>query len=167
MMVYLGISLVSHDFFWYQTDFKTLPDRVVVYQEGQVISYQAGQSGYEELANAIQSSLSRGVSGTSGTFLTQQDLDAAYFKYVSVEAFFNTPVKVHTWFDSGSPTQILFPITGTYSAQNLVFLGLAGAYPSSGLRMKSLAPLQDVLMKLGYPVGLRSNSESLISIKQE
>lgn len=152
LLVYLGISLIAHDLYWFQPGFNVLPDRVVVYQEGQVISYQSGQSGYQELAIGIQSSLARGVAGPSGSQLNQKDLDTAYFNNVTVEAYFDAPVKLHAWFDTGYPTQMLFPITGTFSGSNLVFLGLNGTYPLSTLSLKTLAPLDDALSKLGYPV---------------
>jgi hypothetical protein len=147
---YLTIAFTSHDFLWIQTGFRDLPNRVDIYQAGQRTEFQDGQSGYQELANAIQASLNQGVAAPSGLGMSQQNLDDAYFKDVTVEAFFDRPVKLHAWFDTGEPTQLLFPITGNRAGQAVVFMGVNGAYLSNAPKLNTITPLLDALRKLGF-----------------
>jgi hypothetical protein len=150
---YLAVVFTSHDFLWFQTGFSDIPSRVVVYQAGQRSEFQDGQSGYQELANAIQASLNQGIVAPSGLDLSQQSLDDAYFKDVTVEAFFDRPVKLHAWFDTGEPTQMLFPITGNKAGQAAVFMGLNGVYLSNAPKLNTITPLLDALRKLGFEIG--------------
>jgi hypothetical protein len=147
---YLAVVFRSHDFLWFQSGFGDIPSRVVVYQAGQRNEFQEGQSGYQELANAVQASLNQGVSAASNLEMSSQNLDDAYFKEVTVEAFFDKPVKLHAWFDTGDPTQLLFPITGSQAGEAVVFLGVNGVYLSNAPRLNTVEPLLDALRKLGF-----------------
>jgi len=151
--VYFIMVFITHDIVWFQAGFHDLPDQVVVYQAGQRTEFQAGQSGYQELANAIEASLNQGVASSSGLDMSQQNLDDAYFKDVTVEAFFNRPVKLHAWFNTGDPTQMLFPISGTKAGQAVVFLGINGVYLSNAPKLNTISPLLDALRKLGFQIG--------------
>lgn len=151
--VYLTVVFISHDFLWFQAGFRDVPSRVVVYQAGQRSEFQDGQSGYQELANAIQASLNQGAVAPSGLDMSQQSLDEAYFKDVTVEAFFDRPVKLHAWFETGEPTQLLFPITGNKAGQKVVFMGNNGVYLSNPPKLNSITPLLDALRKLGFEIG--------------
>jgi len=150
---YLAVVFISHDFLWFQTGFSDVPSRVVVYQAGQRSEFQDGQSGYQELANAIQACLNQGVAAPSGLDMSQPSLDDAYFKDVTVEAFFNSPVKLHAWFDTGEPTQMLFPITGNKAGQGVVFMGVNGVYLSNAPKLNTITPLLDALRMLGFEIG--------------
>jgi len=150
---YLIVVFTAHDFLWFQAGFQDVPNRVVVYQAGQRSEFQAGQSGYVELANAIQACLNQGVAAPSSLDMSQQGLDDAYFKEVTVEAFFERPVKLHAWFDTGQPTQMLFPITGNQAGQAIVFMGVNGVYLSNAPKLNTITPLLDTLRKLGYEIG--------------
>jgi len=151
--VYLAVVFTTHDFGWFQTGFDDLPNRVVVYQAGQRTEFQDGQSGYQELARAIQASLNQGVTGPSDLVMSQQNLDDAYFKDVTVEAFFSRPVKLHAWFNTGDPTQLLFPVTGEKAGVPVVFLGMNGVYLSNAPKLNTISPLLDALRKLGFEIG--------------
>jgi hypothetical protein len=149
---YLVMVFTTQDFLWFQVGFRELPDRVVVYQAGQRTEFQDGQSGYLELADAIQASLNQGIASASGMDMSQQNLDDAYFKDVTVEAFFVRPVKLHAWFNTGDPTQLLFPITGQKAGQTVVFLGSNGIYLSNALKLNTISPLLEALRKLGFQI---------------
>ncbi len=150
---YLAVVFIAHDFLWFQAGFSDLPNQVVVYQAGQRTEFQDGQSGYQELASAIQASLNQGVAAPSGLNMSQPDLETAYFKDVTVEAFFNSPVKLHAWFDTGEATQMLFPITGAKAGQWVVFMGVNGVYLSNAPKLNTITPLLDALRKLGFQIG--------------
>ena len=63
----------------------------------------------------MRASLAQGVARQSGIGLSEGSLQDAYNQYVTVEVFFDRPVKLHAWFNTDSPTQMLFPITGRHS----------------------------------------------------
>lgn len=149
-IIYGTISLSAQDALWFLKGFGQTPDRVVVYAEGVKKEYRQGDHGYDVLAEAIRQSLDRGVARQSGIGLSEQSLADAYTKYLAVEAFFFSPVKLHAWFNTSNPTQMLFPITGRHSEVSVVFLGMEGKYLTNGPVLKDLSPLRDALRDLGY-----------------
>ena len=62
-------------------------------------------------------------------------------------------MKLHAWFDTGEPTQMLFPITGNKAGQGVVFMGVNGVYLSNAPKLNTITPLLDALRKLGFEIG--------------
>jgi hypothetical protein len=149
-MIYFVIAFTAQDLAWFLSGFDGVPVRVLVYHEGQKTEYTFGTPGYAELANGVRSSLNQGVARISGTGLSSESLQDAYSKYVSVEAFFEQPVKLHAWFYTGEPTQMLFLITGRHSEESAVFLSSTGNYMSGAPVLKTVQPLLAALASLGY-----------------
>jgi hypothetical protein len=148
---YGTVSVTSQDLLWFLKRFEYRPARIVVYHhEGKRTELGPGTPGFEELAAAIQASLAAGAERPSGIGFSDASLLDAYSQYVSVEAFFHEPVKLHTWFDTGAPTQMLFPITGRHSELSLVLLGTHGRYLASPPALKTVEPIRQALKSLGY-----------------
>jgi len=150
LMIYGTIFVASRDPLWFLSGFYELPARVVVYHEGQQTEYTPGQPGFDLLAESLRDSLDQGIARQSGIGFSEATFQDAYQKYLTVEAFFDQPVKLHAWFDTGSPTQMLIPITGRHSEQSVVLLGNKGKYLVNSPALKNLQPLRDALVALGY-----------------
>lgn len=153
LMVVLGygtVAFTTRDLLWFQKDFSQLPSRVVVYHDGFKTEYLPGQNGYIELAEAVRLSLDSGVVRPSAIGLSPGSLDDAYHLYVSVEAFFPSPVKLHAWFNTDGPTQMLFLLTGRHSQYPIVFLGVKNEYMANGPLLKTVEPLRAAMQTLGY-----------------
>ena len=153
LFIYLfTIAFVAQDFFWFEKGFAEKPVRVIVYHQGQRTEYRSGQAGYELLANAIQQSLNSGLVRQSGIGLGEQTLYDAKTKYITVEAYFLQPVKLHANFNTGHPTQMIFPITGRHSELSVVFLGDQGGYWVNGPVLRDMQPIRDALVQLNIPL---------------
>jgi len=150
LAIFVTIAFSSQDPLWFTGGFDVLPERVVIYQAGQRVELQAGRPGYDALAEAVRASLAQGVARGSGIGLSQGSLEDAYTQYLTVEVFFDRPVKLHASINTGHPTQMLFLITGRHSDQPIVFLGKAGAYLSNGPVLKTVQPIRDALKTLGF-----------------
>jgi hypothetical protein len=148
--IYATFLISTRDPFFFLSGFDTLPDRVVVYHAGQQTEYLPGQPGFDLLAESIRSSLDQGVARQTGVGMGEQTQKDAYEKFLTVEAFFNQPVKLHANFNTGNPTRMLFPITGRHSELSVIFLAGGGDYMSNGPALKNLQPLRDALAALGY-----------------
>jgi hypothetical protein len=122
----------------------------VVYNAGQQTEYTYGKPGYDLLAESIRSSLDQGIARQTGIGMGKESMKDALEKYLTVEVFFNQPVKLHANFNTGKPTRMLIPITGRHSDLSVIFLGGAGDYMSNGPALKNLQPLRDALTALGY-----------------
>ncbi len=149
LIVFLTITFATQDPLWFKPGFDQRPVRIVVYQAGQRIEFTSGKPGYVEMAEAVRASLNRGVVRSSGIGLSQGSLEDAYNQYLTVEAFFDGPVKLHASVNTGAPTQMLFLITGRHSDQPIVFLGKDGVYMSNGPILKTVQPIRDALATLG------------------
>lgn len=150
LLIYFSNASTSHDLEWFRTGFTALPYRVIVYRDGQAHIYEAGQDGFEALAEGVRASVAQGVNEQSNVGLSDVSLDEARNRYESVEAFFSEPVKVHAWFFTGNPTQMLFPITGRHSEIPIVFLAEPRGYLANAPILNTIAPLQLALKALGY-----------------
>jgi hypothetical protein len=150
-VAYYGTTaLSSSDALWFKSGFSARPSRLIVYHDGQRTEVKAGEQAFTEIADAVQASLKSGVSHASGIGFSQGTLDDAYNMYVSLEAFFDKPVKLHATFSTGQPTQMLFPITGRHTEQPIVVLGQAGVYLVNAPVLKTIEPIRTALRKWGY-----------------
>jgi hypothetical protein len=148
--IYGTLTLAAQDPTWFLTSFDERPTRMVVYRVGQRIELQAGQPGFDELAEAVRSSLAEGVSRPSGIGLSEGSLQDAYSLNLTLEVFFDRPVKLHAWFDTDRPTRMLFPITGRHSEMPIVFLGRSDKYMSNAPMLKTVEPIRSTLKSLGF-----------------
>jgi hypothetical protein len=151
LVIYGTIAFTSGDLFWFIKRFDSKPVGIVVYHDGgKRTSLVPGDPDFEPLAQAIQRSISAGLERPSGIGLSDASLLDAYSRYVSVEAYFDRPVKLHAWFNTEEPTRMLFPITGRHSDLSLVVLGKNGQYLSSPPVLNTVEPLRETLRELGY-----------------
>ena len=150
VVIYGTISLAAQDFLWFVPGFSEQPVRIVVYKAGARTELTPGQRGFDELSAAIVDSLNQGIARQSGLGLSDASLQDAYQRYLTVEAFFSQPVKIHAWFDTHDPTQMLFPITGRHSETNVVFLGGSGTYFANSPALKTTEPIRQALASLGF-----------------
>jgi hypothetical protein len=150
LAVYGTITLASQDPMWFVQGFNDRPIRVVVYNAGVRTELQSGQPGFDELASAVVQSLNQGVARQSGIGLSRASLQDAYNRYVTVEAFFSRPVKMHAWFNTHQPTQMLFPVEGRHAELSVVFMGSGGIYLSNAPVLNTVEPIRVALKALGY-----------------
>jgi hypothetical protein len=150
LAIYGTIAFSARDAVWFMTNFDVRPARITIYHDGQRTELTRGDPGFAELAEAVRLSLAQGVARQSGIGLSPGSLEDAYNLYVTVEAFFDQPVKLHTWFNTGGPRQMLFLITGRHADLNVVFLGVEGQYWSGAPALKTIEPIHAVLKAQGY-----------------
>ena len=151
LLVYGTISVTAQDALWFLKGFRYRPARIVVYHDqGKRTELRPADPGFAELSSAIQACLAQGIERPSGIGFSDASLLDAYSRYLTVEVFFAQPVKLHAWFDTGEPTQMLFPITGRHSDLSLVLLGRNNEYWVSPPVLKTVAPLRQALQSLGY-----------------
>ena len=151
LVLYGTLAFTSGDLVWFIKRFDSKPVRIVVYHDGgKRTNLDPGDPDFEPLAKAIRSSLSEGLERPSGIGLSDASLLDAYSRYVTVEAYFARPVKLHAWFNTEEPTRLLFPITGRHSDLSLVVLGKNGQYLSSPPVLNTVEPLRQTLHELGY-----------------
>jgi hypothetical protein len=151
LMLYGTIAFTSGDLLWFIKRFDTSPAHIVVYHDGGArAELSPGDPDFAPLAQAIQICISQGLERPSGIGFSDASLLDAYTRYVSVEAYFDQPVKLHAWFNTEEPTRMLFPITGRHSELSLVVLGKNGKYLASPPVLKTIEPLREALRELGY-----------------
>lgn len=151
LVVYGTISVMAQDPLWFVKDFDAQPTCIVVYHHrGTRSELQPGQLEFEALAGAIQASLTEGVVRPVSIGFSDASLQDVHNRFVTVEAFFAQPVKLHAPFDTGTPTQMLFPITGRHAEMSVVLLGQGDGYQSNPPVLKTMEPIRETLQALGY-----------------
>ena len=151
LLVYGTLSVTAQDPFWFLKGFRYQPARVVIYHhEGKRSELRPGDPGFAELTTAVQICLAQGVERPSSIGFSDASLLDAYSRYLTMEVFFDQPVKLHAWFNTGKPTQMLFPITGRHSELTIALLGQNGQYLSGPPVLKTMEPIREALKTLGY-----------------
>jgi hypothetical protein len=145
VVIFMSNATTSQDWLWFKTGFDERPNRIIIYHDGGQVELRAGQPGFDGLAEAIRASLAGGVEQQSSVGLSEVSRREAYTRYTTVEAFFDGPVKLHAFFYTGHPTQMLFPITGRHSDWPIVFLGDDGEYQANAPVLKTIAPIREQL----------------------
>jgi hypothetical protein len=149
-VVYLTTALAAQDGLWFLKGFAAEPDRIIIYHGGTRTELRPGEPAFAALARAVRESLAHGASRPSIVGFSEGSLQDAYNLYVTLEAFFDQPVKFHAGFNTGRPTQMLFPLTGRHAELNIVLLGRDGVYWASPPVLNNLEPLRETLKALGY-----------------
>lgn len=147
---YATVSLTARDLLWFLREFKDQPSRIVVYNAGQRTELLPGQAGFDELAVAVQTSLAQGFARLTSIGFSEQTLQNAYTEHVTLEVFFDQPVRLHAWFPTGRTTQMLFPITGRHSEQPIVLLGDDRQYRAGAPVLNTTEPILEALEALGF-----------------
>jgi len=147
---YTSVSFTSKDPLWILKSFSDKPSRIIVYHAGQRTELQPGQTGFDELANAVETTLTEGFARLSNLGLSGQSLQDAYTQFVTLEVFWSRPIELHTWFPSGRTTQMLFPITGRHSEMSVVLLGDKGKYRAGAPVLDNPEIIRQALKSLGY-----------------
>jgi hypothetical protein len=152
LLFYYGVTaMTARDPKWFTGEFRGRPSRIVVYHNGEREELLPDQeNGFDRLARAVTSSLDQGFANLSSLGLSPASLQDAYTKDVTLEVFFESPVELHTWFNPGRTTQMLFLITGRYGDLSIVLLGDEGHYRSGAPVLKDMEPIRDALRSLGY-----------------
>jgi hypothetical protein len=145
LAIYGFTAFAAQEALWFLSGFNDLPDRLIVYYDGQQVELQPGDPGFEPLAEAVRTSLSQGVARQSNVGLSEASLEDAYTLYVTLEAYFDSPVKLHAGFFTGESTQMLFPITGRHSDLSIVFLGNEGRYRVNAPVLKNAEPVHQAV----------------------
>jgi hypothetical protein len=144
------VSLMTRDPLWFLGESEAHPSRIVVYHAGQRTELVPGQAGFDDLASAVQTSLAQGFARLSSLGLSDKSLQDAYTQFVTLEVFFDQPVKLHTWFHAGRTTQMLFPITGRHSEESVVLLGQGGKYRAGAPVLHTMEPIRETLRAHGF-----------------
>ena len=147
---FVSIGFTSRDPLWFSGGFQDQPSRIVVYHAGQRTELLPGQAGFDELATAVQTSLDQGFARLTNVGLSERSRQEAYTQFVTLEAFFDQPAKLHAWFNPGRTTQMLFPITGRHSEMSVVLLGEEDQYRAGAPVLKNMEPIREALKSLGF-----------------
>jgi hypothetical protein len=144
------VSLTARDLLWFASEFEGQPSRIIVYHTGERTELLPGQAGFDELASSVHATLDQGFAQLTSLGLSEQSLQDAYTQYVTLEVFFDQPVKLRSWFYAGRTTQMLFLITGRHSEMSVVLLGDQGQYRAGAPALKTMELIQGSLRTLGF-----------------
>lgn len=161
LIFYLINAFNTQDWLWFQsgtTDAR--PSRIVIVHKGQSTLLAPGHPDYADLAEAIHASISQ----PSNTDLINIDFNEAtetFYKEegVLLELYYDRPVKFHTIYRTGEPTQISVPIVGRHAGHGYFFRGAEGEWWFGAMRMADPMPLLNAVEALGYPVEMTPTAQ--------
>jgi hypothetical protein len=151
---YLVNVLNTQDWLWFRSAATEIqPSRIVIRSDGEVVTLSPGHKDFASLADAAEQSLKE-VSNTDLISLGISSETVAFYEHdgVLLELYFDGPVKFHTAYRAGDPTQLLIPIEGRHSGKGYFFRGKDGEWWFGAMRMADPDLLLDKMAELGYPV---------------
>jgi hypothetical protein len=152
LLIYSVIAFNTGDAFWFLANTEvSQPLRIIVRHEGERIVYQPGSAEFNQLAPLVEQSISSlNNNALIDIGLSDVTLEDYNNVYTVVEVHYDQPIKFGTTFRTGSPTQLLIPITGRHSGAGLFFRGNTNEWFYGALRMADPLPLYAALADLGY-----------------
>lgn len=149
-LIYLAMALSTADPLWFWPRVEAQAQRIVIYSAGRRTELVPGTPGYAELNAAINASLSS-IEGYFSTWgLSEESLEEARTRYLTIEVFYDAPVQVHSTFRMGRPNTILIPLTGRGSEMSLVFFGSDGHYWPGAPKVEGLERIRELVTQMGY-----------------
>lgn len=153
-IVYLVGALNTGNWLWVlpiQPDYE--PARILIRDQGQVMEYRPGDSGFAELAAALNlafadfSNLDLIPIGLSDE--TLQDYNESS---LVIEIYYPQDIRFNTIVRMRNVNQLLIPIEGRHAGNRYVFLGADGRWLTGAFVMTNDQPVRDALAALGYTV---------------
>lgn len=153
-IVYLVGALNTGNWLWVlpiQPDYE--PARILIRDQGQVTEYRPGDSGFAELAAALNlafadfSNLDLIPIGLSDE--TLQDYNESS---LVIEIYYPQDIRFNTIVRMRNVNQLLIPIEGRHAGNRYVFLGADGRWLTGAFVMTNDQPVRDALAALGYTV---------------
>src|SRR5690349_16216751 len=109
LLLWLIPAGLSGDLRWFLPGVSEHPHELIIWDHGETVALHPGDAEYGPIAAALEGALT-GVYGAtdygpSGTTIND------YRHSFALEVFYDTPVQIHSRYNLGHPTQILFPLT--------------------------------------------------------
>ena len=161
-VIYGVISFNTGSFLWfYSNTSEAQVTHILIINQGERILYRPGDPEFERLAPVISQSISDlNNNQVVGLGLSDVTLNEYQTRFTVMEVHFDRPLDFGTSFRSGSPTRLLFPITGRHAATGLFFRGSTESWMYGALRMQDPAPLYTSLEGLGFKAAVYSPDSS-------
>jgi hypothetical protein len=122
ILVWLGIAVPDQDWLWFIPVFNENQARILLYRDGQELALYPGDSGYEEVNEAINQIVRR-VTAKDPLGISMESLEEYYTLYEAVEVFYAEPVIIHTSHGFPKADKYLFPQSGRHYNPPVVFAG--------------------------------------------
>ncbi len=128
--------------------FTDTPELIVVYRDGCRVPLTRGQTAFDDVTRALQTTLPQ-VEGYSSSYgMSQESLDEYRQKQRALEVSFAKPVTIHSSYGFGHPDSLFIPLNSYMGDNRSVFGGKGGVYWAGALRLKSTAELQQVVNEM-------------------
>ncbi|MCA9992635.1 MAG: hypothetical protein H6666_00305 [Ardenticatenaceae bacterium] len=127
------------------------PSRIVVHDYGQSVELRPGDAGFDQLAAALNETLSAFKNRDLVPIgIGDETLRAYYEEGLVVEAFYATEVRFNLPARFEGINTLLIPVDARHAENNYVFLGRNREFLASALQVESREPLDNALRVLGY-----------------
>ncbi|MGB0389565.1 MAG: hypothetical protein ACPGWR_32495 [Ardenticatenaceae bacterium] len=144
VVAYVSIAIGTGDYLWFLQSALEDPERIVINFEGQAVTLKQNDANFQDVSNALKVTMSNTYGFAQNVGLSDETLQDYRAHYWSVEAFYAQPVRLHSRFRFGELRQIILPLSGRHSDQNILFLGQNEQF-YTGPSLKSTTELQRTL----------------------
>jgi len=148
VVVYIAVSIGTADFLWFLQRSGGTPVEIQVHFDGQTTLLTPADPQFQDIANAIRITIGKVEGYAQQIGLSEKSLDDYRQIYWSVEAVYTEPLVLHSRFRFGRPTQLLIPLTGRHTEQNITFLAQNESF-YTGPSVASTVELQRTLRQYG------------------
>ncbi len=142
-LIYTVIAFNTGDAFWFVANTElSQPVRIIIHHEGEQLVYRPNDPEFVLLAPVVEEAISAlNNNALVGIGLSDVTLNDYATQDTVLEVHYSQAIKFGTPFRTGSPTRLLFPISGRHSGIGLFFLGNNTEWFYGALRMADPLPL--------------------------
>jgi len=148
LVVYFVIAVSTADFLWFLQQTRGVPIQIQVHFDGQTVILDEGDPRFQDIANALRLTITKIEGYAQQIGLSDRSLQDYREIEWSVEVFYADPLILHSRFRFGKPTQLLIPLSGRHTEQNITFLAQNGSF-YTGPSVASTVELQRTLRQYG------------------
>lgn len=148
VLVYVAVSIGTEDFLWFLQRTSSAPVEIQVHFDGQTVVLGLDDPRFQDISNVIRLTVTQVEGYAQRLGLSDRSLDDYRTLYWSVEALYEEPLILHSRFRFGQPDQLLIPLTGRHTEQNVTFLAQDGNF-YTGPSVASTVELQRTLRSYG------------------
>jgi hypothetical protein len=121
-----GIALTVNDALWFLPVFRADAAYFDLYWNGDQLRIEPGSPGYDLLNEALHEDLPHVVAYPKGAGLSDATLQDLRANGQLLEAYYDAPARIHSWYSFGASHVFYVPLSGHHSDQNRVFNAALG-----------------------------------------
>lgn len=151
---------------WFMSGASHDPSELVIWQQGTPLSLKPGEPDFAMVNTEVQRTLNNVVAYSD--FGPSEETLKATRDGLALEVLYAEPLTIHTQWNLGKPTRLMYPLSGYYLPDRRFFLGQEDKYRAGGPQVDNVDKLVSLVTQVLARRGelLPTATPSLLGVKR-